>query len=205
MSSPSTRPPLSVVVFTLGYIVLAAILAFLGGNREFVFYIIIMFVLFGAISAVNAKVGLSVGLLWCLSAWGFLHMAGGLVPIAEGLPVEGPNRVLYSLWLIPGYLKYDQLTHAYGFGVTTWLCWQALSSGLAKGGHGVVKATPGLLVLCTAAGMGLGALNEVVEFFATLGLPSTNVGGYENTGWDLVSNLVGCSLAALLIRCSSPK
>ena len=53
--------------------------------------------------------------------------------------------------------------------------------------------------------MGFGALNEVVEFAATLSVPETNVGGYVNTGWDLVSNLVGCITAAILIRCLSPK
>jgi hypothetical protein len=47
--------------------------------------------------------------------------------------------------------------------------------------------------------MGFGAANEVVEFLATLALPETNVGGYENTGWDLVANVVGCVIAALLI------
>ena len=35
-----------------------------------------------------------------------------------------------------------------------------------------------------------------VEFTATRIMPKTNVGGYENTGWDLVSNLVGSTLAA---------
>jgi len=39
-------------------------------------------------------------------------------------------------------------------------------------------------------------------------LPGTNVGGYENTGWDLVANLVGCLIAATAVfiydkRCSS--
>jgi hypothetical protein len=48
--------------------------------------------------------------------------------------------------------------------------------------------------------MGFGALNEVIEFAATLTMPHTNVGGYVNTGWDLVSNLVGCALAAVIIR-----
>jgi len=208
MTPVSRRPPLSVVVFTLGYIGLAAVFATVGGNREFVFYIGVMLVLFGAIWVVNARVGLSPGLLWALSAWGFLHMAGGLVPIGEGLPVHGPNRVLYSLWLIPGYLKYDQLTHAYGFGVVTWLCWQGLADGLRKAGQEAGRGAPrppvGVLVLCAAAGMGFGALNEVVEFIATLTLPSTNVGGYENTGWDLVANLVGCTLAAVLIRRFAP-
>jgi hypothetical protein len=47
--------------------------------------------------------------------------------------------------------------------------------------------------------MGFGALNEVVEFAATQLLPDTNVGGYVNTGWDLVFNLVGSAAAALAI------
>ncbi len=48
--------------------------------------------------------------------------------------------------------------------------------------------------------MGLGAMNELVEFAATKLLPGTNVGGYDNTGWDLVANLVGCVIAAAAIR-----
>ena len=62
-----------------------------------------------------------------------------------------------------------------------------------------VLPTFGRLVLCGAAGMGFGALNEVVEFAATLMMPSTNVGGYVNTGWDLVANLAGCVIAAIII------
>jgi len=48
--------------------------------------------------------------------------------------------------------------------------------------------------------MGFGALNEVVEFIATLTIPETNVGDYINTGWDLVYNLLGCGVVAILIR-----
>jgi hypothetical protein len=48
--------------------------------------------------------------------------------------------------------------------------------------------------------MGFGALNEVIEFFAVLILPKTNVGDYENTGWDLFANLVGAIVTALIIR-----
>jgi hypothetical protein len=58
----------------------------------------------------------------------------------------------------------------------------------------------GSLILCGAASLGFGALNEVVEFVATLSIPETNVGGYENTGWDLVANLVGVALASLIIH-----
>ena len=55
------------------------------------------------------------------------------------------------------------------------------------------------MVLAATAGMGLGALNEVVEFAATLLVPETNVGGYLNTGWDLVANTTGATTAAVLI------
>jgi hypothetical protein len=103
--------------------------------------------------------------------------------------------VLYDLWLIPARLKYDQLVHALGFAVTTWACWEALRRALSDR-----RPRTGPLVLCAAAGMGFGALNEVVEFVAVLVLPETNVGGYESTGWDLVSNLVGSIAAALAIR-----
>jgi hypothetical protein len=48
--------------------------------------------------------------------------------------------------------------------------------------------------------MGFGALNEVLEFIAVLTIPNTNVGGYENTAWDMVSNLVGSTIVAMLIR-----
>jgi hypothetical protein len=53
----------------------------------------------------------------------------------------------------------------------------------------------GLGLLVALMGMGVGALNEVVEFMASHAF-AANVGGYQNTGWDLVANLVGCSIAA---------
>jgi hypothetical protein len=93
-------------------------------------------------------------------------------------------------------LKYDQVIHAFGFGVTTLVCWQAWLSILQAQTNRAVQPTVGMLVLCAAAAQGFGALNEVVEFCATLLVPETNVGGYENTGWDLVANLVGTVIAA---------
>ena len=60
-------------------------------------------------------------------------------------------------------------------------------------------ATFGIVVLCAAGGMGFGAFNEVVEFIATRIFPKTNVGDYENTGFDLVYNLIGATIAATVI------
>ena len=38
---------------------------------------------------------------------------------------------------------------------------------------------------------------------ATLLVPETNVGGYVNTSWDLVSNLIGAIAAAIWLRQSA--
>lgn len=190
----------AVAIFTVAYTLLAAIVTTRTSNSEFLLYIGVMIVLMGLVALVHARIQLSAGALWCLSVWGLLHMAGGLVPVPESWPISGDIRVLYSWWLIPGHLKYDHVVHAYGFGITTWVCWQALSAAFR--GRGLPRPAPtwGLLTLCMAAGMGFGALNEVVEFIATLTVPETNVGGYINTGWDLVSNFVGTLVAALCIR-----
>lgn len=49
------------------------------------------------------------------------------------------------------------------------------------------------------AGLGVGALNEIIEFFATVVVPETGVGGYENTALDLVADLIGALSATTLI------
>ena len=48
-------------------------------------------------------------------------------------------------------------------------------------------------------GMGVGALNEVVEFAVSLNVEESNVGRYLNTGWDLVANMLGAALATLVV------
>lgn len=196
-------PPRSLVLFTLAYLLAAVGGVFARGNREFLIYIGVMAVLIGLLLYLHRRVQFSNGLLWCLSIWGALHMAGGLTPVPEGWPIDGDIRVLYSWWLLPGRLKYDQVVHAYGFACASWAAWQCLQAALASRlGVGKEQVAPswGLVSLCALAGMGLGALNEVIEFAATLTVPETNVGGYVNTGWDLVSNMVGSTAAAVWIR-----
>jgi hypothetical protein len=198
-----SRGEWAVGLLTAAYMLCALFGALTTGNQEFVFYLVVMCVLTGAVVALHLRVGLSLLALWGLSFWGLAHMAGGLLNVPTSWPTAGESHVLYNLWIVPGWLKYDQLVHAYGFGLVTWICWQSLCGAARM--HGIdLHPTPGLLVLSAAAGMGFGALNEVVEFAATMTLPGTNVGGYANTGWDLVANLAGCTLAALAIHLASP-
>jgi uncharacterized membrane protein YjdF len=201
MSTPE-RPLklLPVIVFNALYMAAAITSSVANGNREFLFYIIVMLVLIGVMILVHRRVRLTQPLLWAFSVWGLLHMAGGLCPLPAGWPYNGEHAVLYSWWLIPDLLKYDQVVHAYGFGITTWLCWHGLSRSVRADDGGPLRPTSGLLLLCAAAGMGFGALNEVVEFIAVLTIPNTNVGGYLNTGWDLVANLAGAGIAAVVLR-----
>lgn len=193
-----SKPEWGVLGFTLAYMSLSLLAAFVAGSGEFLFYFVVMLLLIAVTMAVHFRIRLPLGALWGLAAWGAAHMAGGLLPIPRSWPIHGQEHVLYNWWLIPHVLKYDHVLHAYGFGLVTWACWQGLRAALASRGQRS-RPTFGLLALCVAAGNGFGAANEVVEFIATRLLPSTNVGGYANTGWDLVSNLVGTVIAAALI------
>lgn len=131
---------IAVCLFTAAYLTAAGVTAWIQQSVEFAFYIIVMLVLLGAVGAIHKRVRFTTGVLFCLSIWGAMHMAGGLVPVPDAWPINGENRVIYSWWVIPFAtgddgrvlygLKYDQLTHAYGFGITAWACWQGLCATL---------------------------------------------------------------------------
>jgi hypothetical protein len=91
--------------------------------------------------------------------------------------------------------RYDQFVHAYGFFIATLVAWRAILAASRNS----LRPSFGVLFAVVCFGMGLGALNEVVEFTATRFM-NTNVGDYVNTGWDLVSNLVGAVIAAAVVR-----
>ena len=199
MSATNTASLWPVLSFTAAYLAAAIAGAILSGNGEFVFYLVVMAILIAVIFVVHRRIQIPPALLWALSVWGLLHMAGGLLKIPTSWTFEPPNPVLYSWWIVPKLLKYDQLVHAYGFGVTTWLCFHGWRSILRQAGQRL-QPSFGVLTLCVAAGMGFGALNEIIEFIAVLSLPNTNVGGYINTGWDLIANAIGGVIAAIWIR-----
>ncbi len=193
-------------VFTGMYMSVSAVVAVRESNFEFIFYVGVVLVLISLLTLVHWKFRFSTGLIWCLCLWGFLHMAGGLVAVPESWPINGPNRVLYSWWIIPagegasieGWLKYDNVIHAFGFGTTAWLCWQGLRNGIRLKYNMTIVPTIAMMTICITASLGFGALNEIVEFIAAMTMES-NVGGYVNTGLDLVFNTVGAVIAATLI------
>ena len=200
MSSPASKSAeRAVSLFVFSYLAIASLLSWNRGNWEFVFYVIVVVLLALFVKGVHRRVQFSTGVLWTLAVWGLIHMLGGLVSIPASWPHDGDSTVLYSLWLIPNLFKYDHLVHMYGFAICTWVIWQVLCP-LINGN----KEHTSEIVLAVLASNGLGAFNEIIEFIAVLIIPHTNVGGYINTGWDLVFNLIGSCIAALIIWFGKP-
>ncbi|MFQ5414337.1 MAG: hypothetical protein ACE5E6_07745, partial [Phycisphaerae bacterium] len=130
-----------------------------------------------------------------LTAWGVLHMAGGNLDVGDG--------VLYGVVLCPlvdhiadggarlVVLRYDQVVHVLGFGVSTLIAFHLLRPYLRER----IERWRTLWLLVVLMGCGFGAVNEIIEFLAVLAIPETGVGGYGNTLLDLCFNLVGGVLA----------
>ncbi len=196
------RRLLPLAVLVPAYMAIALTLALRRGNTEFLFYAGAMAVCIAGVLWLDRRVRLPMHVLWCLAMWGMLHMFGGTLPIPAEVtdPAEGPF-VLYNFRPAPFVPKFDQLVHAFGFFAATLASWHALRA--ASGG--ALRPALGPLIGVALIGMGLGASNEVIEFVATRLIPDTNVGGYENTGWDLVANLLGAVSAAVLIRVSATR
>jgi uncharacterized membrane protein YjdF len=160
-------------------------------NYEFIMYIFVILFFFVLILLTNNKVNYSNTSLWGLTIWGTLHMAGG------GILVKGD--VLYKLILIPiteSLFRYDQFVHIIGFGVATLIMFELLKPKLKPIEHWIA-----ISIVVVMAGLGVGAVNEIIEYVATLLAPETGVGGYDNTLLDLISDLIGALLALLVIRC----
>ena len=167
-------------------------------NYEFLMYIGVIVFFLVLILLTDKRVRYSAPILWGLTLWAFLHMSGGGVRVGDG--------VLYEVMLVRlsdtyPILRFDQFVHIVGFGVATLLMYDLLTPLLRPGDHGWTA----LSIVVVMAGLGVGALNEIVEFAATVVMPETGVGGYENTALDLVSDLVGALLALGYIRWAAPR
>lgn len=182
--SAVARSQPTLAVFTLGYLVVFFTVGVGIRSDLAVPYLAVVSVMMVVVTRLQVRFQLGAGVLWALSVWGLAHMAGGIVPLSGG-------RILYNASLVPHLVRYDQAVHAFGFGYATVACGRVLRTWLPGD-----PATGGPAVLAALAGMGVGALNEVVEFLTTLVVAETHVGGFQNTGWDLVFNLLGATVAA---------
>ena len=105
--------------------------------------------------------------LWGFNLWMVMLLAGGLATVG--------GVSLYVLVLLPivgepyYILKYDQLVHVYCYVVVAIVVYEVLAQLLTKSS---VLTAASLTVLMA---MGIGALNEMVEFIAVVAVGSTGV------------------------------
>jgi len=162
-------------------------------NYEFLIYVGVIIFFLCLIGISIKKVDYTLGSLVGLTVWSALHLAGGGVTIGEGRLYDVMLIRLsetYPVW------RYDQLVHIWGFGASTLVLFCLLAGSLKR----PVENPIALGIVLVMAGLGMGALNEIVEFAVSICVPQSGVGGYMNTSLDLCADLIGAILGLLYIR-----
>lgn len=181
------------LIFTLAYLVPFTYSFISSGDGEFIWYALIVIGLFLLVIGTLPISKFTQGIVWSLSIWALLHLAGGGIKVGEG--------VLYGVQLIPLYngggemilLKYDQVVHAFGFGLCAYIIFHFLKRYITN------PYRFGVYAIAMLGGIGMGVLNEIAEFIAVILFPNNGVGGYVNTSLDLVFNTLGGFLVMLFV------
>jgi len=187
MNKSISKTKIAILIIIVLYLIIFTFLNLERKNYEFILYIGVVSFFTILIIILNFKFNFSKSLLIGLSAWGLLHMCGGYFIIN--------SEVLYAYQIIPKYLRFDQFVHAFGFCFATLFTFALVKPSLKK-----ITTRLSVLFVILFAGMGLGALNEIIEFMAVISLPETGVGDYRNTAWDLVFNAFGAIIAIIIIK-----
>lgn len=185
---------LIILTFTILYVLAFTIYYLMIQNYEFMIYIVVMIILISLLILLNKKYNFSIFVLLGASGWGLIHMAGGSIKIN--------GEVLYALKLIPIWVtdnfyvfKFDQFAHFYCFFFSSLILFYILKPYLEKK---ISRLAISAIILF--AGMGVGALNEMIEFTAVLFISKTGVGDYFNNMWDLMFNALGAILAVVWLN-----
>lgn len=173
---------------SVGYVVVLLAVALVWGRSQTPFYAVFMGLLLVLVARVYESRPLTTLTLAGLALWGLGHMVGGLV--------EVNGAILYQWMVVPGMLRFDKVVHAFGFGFATMACFEVLRPSYSGSDRGAAA-------FAALGGLGLGALNEMVEFLIARYSASSNVGGFINTGWDLVFNTLGAVTAAVYCAISA--
>ena len=172
-------------VFFVAYYLLLTAYGTATGASQTIFYAIFVLSAAAVVAFLYANARLSALVLWGLGLWGLSHMVGGIVELGGVTVYERPIGA--------DELRFDKAVHFFGFGFATLAAYELLRQ---RGD----RAAPANSVAITAAfvGLGVGAVNETIEFLITLLPGESNVGGFSNTGWDLVANAAGAASASVI-------
>lgn len=182
----------AIISFTALYTAAFAVFYIRHFNSEFIAYIGVIIFIFTLLYATLDKTKIPTPILGGISVWGLLHMMGGSIQTTDG--------VLYAWKIYPFFdgggeffiLKFDQLVHAYLYAVVALLFLHFLRRYF---GNKHSQILVGFIAI--TASLGVGAINELVEFIAVLTVPDNGVGGYYNTVLDIVFNFAGACFAVL--------
>ena len=177
-------------------LVLFTIFFMFKGNYEFLMYAITIGLLIYIIFKTDKMFNYSNLSKWGFVVWLFAHLSGGAFYFN--------NTRLYDIVFIPllgepfNILRYDQIMHILSYFVLTLFIYSMIIS--------FAKKKP-LLIAITAllAGMGLGAINEIIEFSTVVFFNSTGVGNYYNNALDLIFNFIGALIAVLFMSRNNKK
>jgi uncharacterized membrane protein YjdF len=179
-------------LFVFLYTIPSLIFFLIRKNYEFVGYVGILIIIFLGLYFLQRKVNFDPLLIWLISIWGAIHMAGGAA-IINGLGLY--KHMIFEIVNRGGefmILKYDQFAHFYVYLVVAMMVFFLLRKKFKK------NSQTSLFIFTILAAIGIGSLNEIVEFLMVVFIPETWVGGYENTLLDLCFNTLGAITGTFL-------
>jgi len=144
-------------------------------------YIGAMLIAIALVLLIDSRVQFGKAVLWGLALWLPAHLIGGL------WVVDG--EVVYAHWILKPVVRYDNLVHAFGFGVAGLATLEAMRRSVAPGSRAVA------FLIVWFGGMAIGAVNEIVEWISTKVQTVNNVGDFENSMRDLAANAIGAAVA----------
>jgi len=182
----------------LSYLMAAFLIVFFGyfivqGNLEFSGYAVVAAILFYGLLWSDRHYNFPTVTLWLVAIWIAMHLFGGSVYIGG---VKLYDLMLLNLFNGGGefvILKYDQFVHAYCYVAFASIIYFMLKKHMKEGQE------VALVIFTILAAVGVGLLNEVIEFAMVVFADAAEaVGGYYNTALDLVFNLIGAVIGAIM-------
>ncbi len=182
-----------IIGFSALYLIAGGIYFLRDFNNEFVIYVAVIVAIFAGVFATLKSTQFPVWMLWLLSFWGLMHVAGGAVQIGD--------HVLFAHKIYPFLdyggdfyiLKYDQVVHAYLYGLVALMAHHTLRVPLKVTGHVFLVGLAAAMI-----SLGISGLNEIMEFLIAVTLEENGVGGYENAMLDLIFNFSGAVLGVTI-------
>ena len=199
METKITKTQIGILLFTIAYVIGFGIYYLMIQNYEFLIYVVELVFLIGFVSYLHKKFNFSTAVLLGASIWGLLHMAGGSLRVGS---TKLYGWIIYPLFSesITGtdIFRFDQFAHFYCYVVVTVMLFYVLKVYLHQGQIHKFAVS----VLLVFMGMGVGALNELIEFIPVLLPIDQGVGDYFNTLWDIVFNTLGAITAVVWLNLS---